>query len=260
VRNSTVAFNSSDTSKGGAGGDPAGMAGQDTKGQGGGVRRDGGTVNAVSSIFADNTAAGGQADFSGNFALARHNLLEDNTGSNLAGANPDANGNKVGTGGFPFNPHLLPLDDYGGPTQTVALKPDSIAIDAGANPDALTTDQRGFKPRAVGAAIDIGAFEFGADAPPPVAPPPTVIVVPLPLHRVITRLTRVKGKTRLDVFDAETKVKRGNVFPFGRSRGRIRVVQADVNGDSFADVLVLGVRGGRLRQRIFSGVDLRVIG
>jgi hypothetical protein len=76
-------------------------------------------------------------------------------------------------------------------------------------------------------------------------------------HRLVTRM--VKGKVRLDVFDAATNVKKGGVFPFGRFRGKITIMQADFNGDGFADLLVLGVQGGRLRQRLYSGVDLSVL-
>ena len=59
------------------------------------------------------------------------------------------------------DPHLLPLADNGGPTQTHALPPDSVAMNAGSNPDNLAFDQRGngFVRTSEGA-VDIGAFEF----------------------------------------------------------------------------------------------------
>jgi hypothetical protein len=51
------------------------------------------------------------------------------------------------------------LADNGGQTDTYALLPGSVAIDAGSNPAGLTTDQRGSGyPRAVGQ-TDVGAFE-----------------------------------------------------------------------------------------------------
>lgn len=67
--------------------------------------------------------------------------------------------------GFTFtdtDPHLLPLTDNGGPTQTLALAQDSPAVDTGAN--CLATDQRGF-PRPVDGGsgrdvCDVGAFEL----------------------------------------------------------------------------------------------------
>jgi hypothetical protein len=64
---------------------------------------------------------------------------------------------------------LAPLGDYGGPTQTHALRPNSVAINAiPVKPvdyctlvtgEPLTTDQRGVK-RPQGSACDIGAFEY----------------------------------------------------------------------------------------------------
>jgi hypothetical protein len=58
------------------------------------------------------------------------------------------------------DPHLAALADNGGPTWTHALLPDSPAIDAGANPDGLSGDQRGAGfLRSYGAATDIGAYE-----------------------------------------------------------------------------------------------------
>ena len=58
-------------------------------------------------------------------------------------------------------PMLLPLADNGGPTRTHALAEGSPAIDAGNNAAGLEFDQRGDGfPRVVGAAADIGAYEF----------------------------------------------------------------------------------------------------
>jgi hypothetical protein len=58
------------------------------------------------------------------------------------------------------DPLLLPLADNGGPTWTMALAPGSPALDAGANPLALATDQRGEGyVRVSGAAADIGSYE-----------------------------------------------------------------------------------------------------
>ncbi len=61
---------------------------------------------------------------------------------------------------------LGPLADNGGPTQTIALGPDSIAIDQAQCLDAVTTDQRDYpRPSAGAATCDIGAYEAGAQAP-----------------------------------------------------------------------------------------------
>jgi len=58
-------------------------------------------------------------------------------------------------------PKLRALDDNGGPTRTHALADTSIAIDAGNNDEGHDTDQRG-EPRVIGAAADIGAYEWNA--------------------------------------------------------------------------------------------------
>jgi hypothetical protein len=64
------------------------------------------------------------------------------------------------------DPGLLPLAFNGGPTRTHGLRSDSVGIDAGTNIEQLTSDQRGDGyPRVVGAATDIGAFEFSATTP-----------------------------------------------------------------------------------------------
>ena len=72
-------------------------------------------------------------------------------------------GNIVGVA----NPPLSALGNYGGPTQTIALLPGSLAIDAGSNALAIgTTDQRG-EPY-VGT-VDLGAFESQGFTLTPVA-------------------------------------------------------------------------------------------
>jgi hypothetical protein len=64
------------------------------------------------------------------------------------------------------DPGLLPLSFNGGPTRTHALRSDSPGIDAGNNAAQLASDQRGDGyPRVIGAAADIGAFEFNAAQP-----------------------------------------------------------------------------------------------
>jgi hypothetical protein len=63
-----------------------------------------------------------------------------------------------------IDPLLAPLTNNGGPTRTHALQTGSVAIDAGSNPQALTSDQRGPDfARVTGIAADIGAFESDAD-------------------------------------------------------------------------------------------------
>jgi hypothetical protein len=58
-----------------------------------------------------------------------------------------------------LDPRLGPWTDNGGPTPTVALLPDSPAIDAGDDSECPPADQRGV-PRPQGLHCDIGAFEL----------------------------------------------------------------------------------------------------
>lgn len=82
-------------------------------------------------------------------------------GNNLIGAitgfnSPISDTTWFGTNLRPLDPLLAPLGDYGGATQTHALLPGSLAIDAGLSTDAPITDQRGIS--RIGP-VDIGAFE-----------------------------------------------------------------------------------------------------
>ena len=110
-------------------------------------------------IAANNKSADGvNPDVSGSFTSNGYNLIGSSTGS----TGFDATGDIVGTSDNPIDPRLAALDFNDGSTQTIALLPDSPAIDAG-DPTLLdtdpTTDQRGF-PRVSGGTADIGAFEF----------------------------------------------------------------------------------------------------
>ena len=118
------------------------------------------------SIIADNRAggaadSGSDVDYIGgtNSILSQgHNAIGDGN----AAAGFAQTGDKTGVTAAQLK--LGALNYNGGPTQTLALLPGSVAIDAGATN--LTTDQRGVQ-RPIGAAADIGAFE----APVPNAAP-----------------------------------------------------------------------------------------
>jgi len=75
------------------------------------------------------------------------------------------------------DPRLLPLAYNGGATRTQALRGDSPGVDAGNNAAALASDQRGSGyPRVIGAAADIGAFEYdGVTQVPAGAPGPSSV-------------------------------------------------------------------------------------
>ena len=81
--------------------------------------------------------------------------------NSLVGSSGTITPTPVGAGNLSGDALLLPLGNYGGPTLTHALATGSPAIDTGANPAALTFDQRTL-PRTLGAATDMGAFESGS--------------------------------------------------------------------------------------------------
>jgi hypothetical protein len=262
VHNSTVASNAALSNQGGGGGSgvPA-LGGNGSLGQGGGVFIGANASFAtVSSIFALDFVNGGatDADISspfGAFLAADHCLVGNNKGTALLAADPDGNGNIVGTPAAPIDPKLGPLQDNGGPTETMALLPGSPALNTGSNPDGLSTDQRGYGPRNAGGGVDIGAFQLGARPVPP-SPPPAPVV-----HGVAPRVVSAHHPRLLEVFDAQTGALRFAVYPFGKGfGGNFSVATADINGDGFADVIVTTVlRAGRRRfvpvTAIFSGLN-----
>jgi uncharacterized protein YndB with AHSA1/START domain len=148
-----------------------------------------GTVEITNSTIANNTgglAAGGlinsnditnaaNAKVTGSI-IANNNLTSTpigdvsgdgefiSGGNNLISNGDDATGfiesDIVGTDAQPIDPNLGELQNNGGSTPTQELLAGSPAIDAGSNPDNLTTDQRGEGfDRTVGDGTDIGAFE-----------------------------------------------------------------------------------------------------
>ena len=134
-------------------------------GDGGGIYISSSTVsilNLINTIVAGNTRPIGASgpDIFGAVATADHSLVGDGTGS--LGIVNGANGNIVGGNGHPvINPLLGPLQNNGGPTQTMALLAGSPAIGHADNSKAPARDQRGL-PRIdeLGELTDIGAFEL----------------------------------------------------------------------------------------------------
>jgi hypothetical protein len=118
---------------------------------GGGINVNNGVLTTLDTIFAGNTlAAGFGPDVNGMLASLGHNLI----------GNTDGASGFVASDLLNVNPLLGPLQDNGGPTQTMALLPGSPAVDAGDNTGAPDYDQRGPGfPRVVGGTIDIGALE-----------------------------------------------------------------------------------------------------
>ncbi|HEX6541171.1 MAG TPA: choice-of-anchor Q domain-containing protein [Ktedonobacterales bacterium] len=131
-------------------------------GSGGGVNNSTrGSMTIKNSIVAGNTAnTSGAANCGGTITNGGYNLM--NTVGEC-GSTPDKHDVRTS------DPKLDSLADYGGPTLTLALLKDSLAIDRiprgtnGCGTD-ITTDQRGLT-RPQGAKCDIGTFELD-NAPP----------------------------------------------------------------------------------------------
>ena len=148
LTNSTVSGNTAGFGGGGIG--------NTADNQGGGIRNPmGGRVQVVNTIIAGNAAPTGP-DCYGSLTYLGHNLTGNSSDCNFQ----STTGDLVGTGAEPIDAMLGSLEDNGGLTLTHALLDGSPAIDAGDDSQAAETDQRGI-PRTLGAASDIGAFEFG---------------------------------------------------------------------------------------------------
>jgi len=111
-----------------------------------------GSVTLNSTIIADN--AGFDIDaFQGTQLGGSNNLIR------LPSVNAKAPGGTIA-----LDPNLGPLAYNGGRMRTHAIDATSPAFEAGSNESNLASDERGARyARSVGAAVDIGAFEFDSD-------------------------------------------------------------------------------------------------
>lgn len=177
--NCTLALNSARGGNGSFGGPgwPGALPGP---GAGGGICNGGGALNLANVTIASNSvvaatsgyntgwAAGDNvANTNGTFTLRNSLLAYGGTNGNAWGAITDAGYNMSSDGSASFNsgssfnftdPQLGPLANNGGPTFTMALLPNSPAIDFGDGTGSPPVDQRGI-PRPFGAGWDIGACE-----------------------------------------------------------------------------------------------------
>ena len=121
-----------------------------TSSTGGGVQADGGSVSVIQSILANSTtngAPGADCDKITPGVVTLTNSLVENKND------------CTGTVPITSDPALEPLEDNGGPTQTMALRSGSPAIDAGNPVSCPDADQRGVK-RPQGNDCDLGAYEL----------------------------------------------------------------------------------------------------
>jgi CSLREA domain-containing protein len=139
-------------------------------GPGGGIENDG-TLTLASSTLVGNGAPEGAGIANDGSATLNNTMIAGSQGGNCSGGFAGSSTSNMSddptcSPGFTqvslADLNLGPLGDNGGPTQTIALGPGSVAIDAGDNAAAagLITDQRGMGfPRIVNGRVDIGAFE-----------------------------------------------------------------------------------------------------
>ena len=119
-------------------------------------------LTLASSIVSGNSDTTGAEDI-GRFTGST--LATINASNDLFSTNPTTGSSGVINGTYSANlvntdPLLGPLADNGGPTLTMALAPNSPALDKGSNPAGLTFDQRGSPfVRTFGGGTDIGALE-----------------------------------------------------------------------------------------------------
>ncbi len=118
------------------------------------------------------------AEYVTNLTSGGNNLIGNGEGTEVF--NNGIKEDIVGTADNPVDPKLAKLQDNGGLTFTHALLPDSLAINAGSNPEELTTDQRGESfARTLFDATDIGAFEADTDSihNPKTLPPDPIVTI-----------------------------------------------------------------------------------
>ncbi|MBX7105147.1 MAG: hypothetical protein K1X57_13785, partial [Gemmataceae bacterium] len=171
VRNSTIANNTAGDTGGGIilrGSTSAGtlvvqnstITGNSANTKGGGIYRlnNAMVIALESSIVSGNVNAAAPDIFSAGTVTMKTSAVGSNTGFAMT----DQGGNLA----FGADLKLGSLASNGGPTQTIALLSGSPAINAGSNPAALATDQRGLGfNRSVGQ-TDMGAFELQSSIAP----------------------------------------------------------------------------------------------
>ncbi len=182
IYDSTIAGNSAETYGGGVFADGAlrvtnsTLYGNSAQEKGGGIYTgDPSQFTITDSTLSANTSTTGGGIFGG--GTISGTIVANDSGHDLAGAFQGTydligdgsgglsagSGNILGTTGTPINPLLEPLANNGGPTETMALSPESPAISAGAvfngpDGDPITADERSIsRPQVM--TPDIGAYE-----------------------------------------------------------------------------------------------------
>lgn len=128
------------------------LSANSTTGQGGNIYDDNGTIAMGNTVVSAGVANPGSENCAAPAVSLGHNLdSHDQCGFRAAGDLIDK------------DPVLGPLQNNGGPVQTLSLSPGSPAIDAGAASACPAVDARGVL-RPAGGGCDIGAFELATPA------------------------------------------------------------------------------------------------
>jgi hypothetical protein len=122
---------------------------------GGGIDIAAGTVTSANTIVAANSAPS-SPDVAGALTSQGYNLIGDATGGSGY-----VDTDLVGTADMPVDPMLGPLQDNGGPSQTMALLGGSPALNAGDPAQLGVPDQRGVLRSG---SVNIGAYQASATA------------------------------------------------------------------------------------------------
>jgi CSLREA domain-containing protein len=182
VTASTISTNSGN---GGPGGHSSGFGANGTAGRGiGGIHSSAGAATVRSTIIAANTQTqSGGIDVEGGFTSSGFNLIGTSTGSTGFTAVTDM----TGTNAALLNPLLGPIQNNGGPTDTMALLDGSPALDKGfafsnnidQRSQTRPRDNPGIPNATGGDGSDIGAFEADTNLVGP-SPTPTATATSTP--------------------------------------------------------------------------------
>ncbi|MEZ5591759.1 MAG: choice-of-anchor Q domain-containing protein [Gammaproteobacteria bacterium] len=128
------------------------------------------SLSLSSTLLAGNSAAAGNLSLTGAVTVnVSFSLFGDPPGEITGTNSNNVFTDTTGLAALADNNCALPAGAPGSAAcvQTHALQPGSAALDAGSNPQNLTTDQRGAGfPRVLAAAADIGAYEGVISTPP----------------------------------------------------------------------------------------------
>jgi hypothetical protein len=149
---------------------------------GGGIANTGGTALLNGDIVAGNSVSGSGGTTGNDIYAVTGAYLSNASADNVIGTGGSGglvngtNGNQVGVAFASINLDPDGLQNNGGPTQTIALEPGSLAIGTGYTETSATTDQRGV-PRPVGIPSDVGAYQLSS-APLVTSNPSNVTIDP----------------------------------------------------------------------------------